>query len=309
MTAAAPAKVNLQLSVGAVGEDGYHPLCTVFQAVSLHDEVTAVATSRGSGVSVSVRGEAAGDVPADASNLAVRAAQILAADLGRSPDVALRIDKAIPVAGGMAGGSADAAAALLACARLWGADESRDALSPLAARLGADVPFLLMGGTAIGTGRGDLLTPVLAAGRYQWVFATSAEGLSTPGVYRRFDELAEQAGAGVPEPAVDAGVVAALRAGSPRDLGRALSNDLQAAAISLRPSLQAVLDRGVAAGALGAVVSGSGPTVAFLVADDDAAMDLTVALAPTGLCKALRRAEGPVRGAAIVREGLAHPAL
>ena len=297
VTVRVPAKVNLQLSVGAKGRDGFHPLSTVFQAVSLYDEVTAQEAAPGSGISVSVRGEDIADVPLDGRNLAVRAASALAGRLGVRPDVRLHIGKGIPVAGGMAGGSADAAAALVACNALWGGGASPQDLAEVAAGLGSDVPFMLMGGTAIGSGRGERLQPVAASGRYQWVFATAYQGLSTPAVYQRFDELARGARVRVPEPVLDERVLAALRSGDPAALGSALRNDLQAAAISLQPSLQAVLDAGLAAGALGAVVSGSGPTIALLVADDDAALAVAMALAPSRLCKSLRRAFGPVAGA------------
>ncbi len=298
-----PAKVNLQLSVGAIGADGYHPLTTVFQAVSLFDVVTATAAAPGAGISVVVRGEDVRDVPLGADNLAARAAAVLARELGVAPDVSLQISKGIPVAGGMAGGSADAAGALVACAELWGGAASREMLMTVAAQLGSDVPFLLLGGTAIGTGRGDRLTPVLAMGRHQWVFATAYQGLATPSVYQRFDELSVAAGTPVPAPRVDERVIAALRSGDSRALGAALTNDLQTSAISLRPSLAALIEAGTAAGAHGALVCGSGPTVAFLVADVDAAMALTMALSPSGLCRALRRAEGPVGGARVIGSG------
>jgi 4-diphosphocytidyl-2-C-methyl-D-erythritol kinase len=293
-----PAKINLQLAVGPLRPDGYHDLCTVFQAVSLYDEVRATSAVPGSGISITVSGEEYADVPAGPQNLAVRAAGLLADHFDVPPDVRLHVNKGIPVAGGMAGGSADAAAALVACDLLWGLSAARDELAALAAQLGSDVPFLLTGGTAIGTGRGERLSPVLVQGRFEWVVATSHVGLSTPSVYRRFDELAQDRQ--VPEPVADDAVMAALRSGDPAALGAALSNDLQAPALSLRPDLQLVLDTGRAAGALGAIVSGSGPTVAFLVADGAAAMELTLALAPTGLCRSLRHAQGPVPGAQVV---------
>lgn len=300
ITVRVPAKVNLQLAVGPLAEDGFHPLCTVFQAVSLYDEVTASPLPAGCGVQISVRGDEVGEVPTGPTNLAARAATALAERLGRTADVNLRISKGIPVAGGMAGGSADAAAALLACASLWQPDVDRQLLVELGATLGSDVPFPLIGGTAIGTGRGDRLMPVLASGSFRWIFATAYEGLSTPTVFRRFDELAELRGETVPQPTVDERIVAALRAGDAPGLGAALSNGLQDAAISLRPELHTVLELGLDAGALGAIVSGSGPTCAFLVADDDAAMAVTLALSPSGLCKSLRSATGPVAGARVL---------
>jgi 4-diphosphocytidyl-2-C-methyl-D-erythritol kinase len=300
VTVRAPAKVNLQLSVGPVGGDGFHPLSTVFQAVSLYDDVTATALPAGSGIRVEVCGEDVAGVPFGVDNLAARAAQRLAERLRRPADVALRIDKGIPVAGGMAGGSADAAAALLACAQLWKGQAPREVLHELAAGLGSDVPFPLAGGTAIGTGRGDRLTPVPAVGRIEWIFATAHQGLSTPVVFRRFDEIAEAGARPVAAPQVDDRLIEALRRGDAAGVAALLSNDLQEAAVSLRPELHTVLQRGLRAGALGAVVSGSGPTCAFIVADGGAATALERALAGSGLCKALRRAHGPVPGAVVV---------
>lgn len=300
ITVRVPAKVNLQLGVGPLAADGFHPLSTVFQAVSLYDEVTATPLPAGAGVRIEVRGEEVGDVPTGRDNLAARAAVALAERLGVAADVGLRISKGIPVAGGMAGGSADAAAALVACAALWRPHVEREVLVEVAAILGSDVPFPLIGGTAIGTGRGERLMPVLAAGRFRWVFATAHEGLSTPTVFQRFDELAAARGTAVPQPVVDDRVIAALRSGDPAALGAALSNDLQDAAVSLRPELHAVLQAGLDAGALGAIVSGSGPTCAFLVAGDETAMAVTLALSPSGLCKSLRSAHGPVPGARVL---------
>jgi 4-diphosphocytidyl-2-C-methyl-D-erythritol kinase len=298
VTVRAPAKVNLQLSVGPVGTDGYHPLATVFHAVSLYDEVQVRRGAPGSGIAVAARGEQISEVPLGPDNLAARAAAALAEQLDVAPDVAITLCKGIPVAGGMAGGSADAAATLVACAELWGCSPSDPRLSTVAAGLGADVPFGLLGGTAIGRGRGDRLTPVPVQGRFEWVFATAPAGLSTPAVYRRFDELA--LGREVPAPAVDDQLLAALADGDPAALGAALSNDLQDAAIALRPSLRTVIETGLAAGALGALVSGSGPTVAFLVESDSAAMALVRTLSPSQLCRSLRRAHGPVPGARII---------
>ncbi len=297
VTVRVPAKVNLQLSVGPKGEDGYHPLSTVFQAVSIYDGVTASPVRAGSGVTLTASGEGVSEVPLGPDNLAARAALLLAERLAVPADVALHITKGIPVAGGMAGGSADAAAALVACAALWDVEVSDEVLLATAAALGSDVPFLLRGGTAVGTGRGDRLIPVLAVGTYEWVFATGYEGLATPAVYQRFDELTDEAS--VPQPRIDERVLHALRCGDAVALGAALSNDLQPATLALRPSLQALLEEGLDAGALGAVISGSGPTAAFLVADGDAAMSLTMRLSPSGLCRSLRRASGPVPGAQI----------
>ncbi|MDO8144016.1 4-(cytidine 5'-diphospho)-2-C-methyl-D-erythritol kinase [Isoptericola sp. 178] len=259
----APGKVNLSLRVGPVEEDGYHPLVTVFQAVALVEEVTATEVADGAGISVTVEGPQADRVPLDATNLAWRAAELLAEHVGISPDVALHLAKGVPVAGGMAGGSADAAATLVACDALWGTGLSRGELSTLAAVLGSDVPFALLGHTAVGTGRGHLLTPAMSRGEFHWAFATRDEGLSTPAVYRRFDELC-----GPTAPPVDVvddnALMQALRAGDPSALGAALHNDLEPAALDLRPELERTLEIARNGGALGAMVSGSGPTVAAL---------------------------------------------
>lgn len=295
VTARAAAKVNLCLCVGPLREDGFHELQTVFQAVSLHDEVDV---ARADAPSLQVSGEGADDVPVDGSNLALRAVHALAAATGNDPGVAVVLRKGIPVAGGMAGGSADAAATLVACDALWGAGLSKDALAEVGATLGSDVPFSLHGGTALGTGRGEHLTPVLGQGDYAWVLALAEGGLSTPEVY---GELDRQRATGPVAVASDPGaVLTALRTGDPVQLGRALSNDLQDPALALRPALRALLDAGTEHGALGAVVSGSGPTCAFLCRDDAAAVGLAATLSGLGVCRTVRRASGPVPGARVV---------
>ncbi|MFD9729900.1 4-(cytidine 5'-diphospho)-2-C-methyl-D-erythritol kinase, partial [Streptomyces sp. NPDC059072] len=263
VTVRVPAKVNVQLAVGAARPDGFHDLANVFLAVSLFDEVTAAPADS---LTVGCTGPDADQVPLDRTNLAARAAEILAARHGISPSVHLHIAKNIPVAGGMAGGSADGAAALVACDALWGLNTPRAELLDICAELGSDVPFSLVGGAALGTGRGELLTPV-EAGTFHWVFAVADGGLSTPAVFREFDRLAE--GREIPEPVASPALLAALASGDPDALAGALSNDLQPAALSLRPSLAATLGAGVDAGALAALVSGSGPTTAFLVRDPE----------------------------------------
>ena len=293
-----PAKVNLQLSVGPARPDGYHELATVFHAVGLFDDVIAREASDGAGTSLTISGEGAGSLPLDGTNLAWRAAHALAEHAGVAPDVALHLHKGIPVAGGMAGGSADAAGALIACDSLWQLGTPRAEIMDLAAALGSDVPFAVHGGTAIGTGRGERLTPVLARGSFQWVFALADGGLSTPTVYGECDRL-RGAGGGRP-PYVSDMLMQALRAGDPLLLGKALHNDLQAAAVSLRPALRQVLDVGEDYGALGGIVSGSGPTCAFVVADEEQSLDLAVALTASGVCRTVKRATGPVPGARIV---------
>ncbi len=295
VTARAPAKVNLCLCVGPRRPDGFHELQTVFQALSLHDEVDV---SRAPALTVAVLGEGAADVPTDLTNLAARAVLALAERTGNDPAVAVVLRKGIPVAGGMAGGSADAAAALVACDALWGTGLSRDELADLGATLGSDVPFSLHGGTALGTGRGEQLTPVLGQGEFSWVLALADGGLSTPEVYA---ELDRQRASGPVALATDPGaVLTALRSGDPVQLGRALSNDLQDPALALRPALRALLDAGRDSGALGSVVSGSGPTTAFLCRDDAQATVLAATLAEHPACRTVRRASGPAPGARVV---------
>jgi 4-diphosphocytidyl-2-C-methyl-D-erythritol kinase len=294
VTVRAPAKVNLELRVGPVRPDGFHPLATVYQAVSLYDEVTVRAADDWS---VVVEGPRALGVPADESNLALRAARALAEAHGVEEPVEIVIAKDIPVAGGMAGGSADATAALVACDWLWGLSSSREELAELGADLGSDVPFLVHGGTAIGTGRGEVITPVLTRGTYYWVFAVADVGLSTPAVYAEFDRLT--AGRDVPEPTASPELMSALRSGDPHALGARLGNDLQEAALSLRPELGEVLTDGLSYGALGGIVSGSGPTVAFLAAGHESAIDLAVALTASGVVSDAYRATGPAHGAGL----------
>ncbi len=295
VTVRAPAKVNLQLSVGGVRSDGFHDLATVFQAVSLFDDVTALP---GDHLTVSVEGEGADDVPLDESNLALRAARALADHAQVEPHAHLHVHKGIPVAGGMAGGSADAAAALVALDHLWELGLDRQQLGEVAATIGSDVPFALMGHTAIGLGRGERLSPALARGRFEWVFAFASSGLSTPAVYSELDRLRE--GGIQVEPKVSESLMAALLAGDAPALGKAMSNDLQRAAVSLRPQLAMTLEVGDEYGALASLVSGSGPTVAFLAADEEHALDLAVALTSAGVCRTVRRATGPVTGARVV---------
>lgn len=290
-------KVNLVLRSGRKRPDGYHSLSTVFQAVSLFDEVEATSAEPG-WFSVRVVGEQADQVPLGDDNLAVRAARLLAQTAGaRQPlGAELVVRKSIPVAGGMAGGSADAAAALLACSVLWDLDISPDELRALGARLGADVPFCLTGGTALGTNRGDELAPVLSRGTYHWVLAFSQGEMSTPAVFAKFDEL----GLGADRLENPADLLNALVTGDVQALGRALANDLEPAALALRPDLGTLLEAGRDLGALSAVLSGSGPTIAFLAANEPAAVDLSVKLSSVGLCRAVKRVTGPVPGARLV---------
>ncbi|WP_431218446.1 4-(cytidine 5'-diphospho)-2-C-methyl-D-erythritol kinase [Leifsonia xyli] len=296
----APGKINVFMRVGAVMEDGYHDVATAYQAVSLYEDVRAYADDE---FSVSFGGSIdTSSLPVDDSNLAIKAARLLATRTGYTGGVRLEIDKHVPVAGGMGGGSADAAATLVACDALWGTDIGREELLALAARLGADVPFALVGGTAIGTGRGDRLSPALATGQFQWVLALPEGQLSTPRVYSELDRHRERHARDIAPaqltPSVDSAVLQALRAGDPAMLAEALTNDLQAPAIHLVPELADIIELGEMNGALAGIVSGSGPTVAFLAADLDSALDLQIALSASRI-KAVR-ATGPVHGARII---------
>jgi 4-diphosphocytidyl-2-C-methyl-D-erythritol kinase len=303
VTVRAPAKINLNLAVGPRRDDGYHGLATIFHAVALFDDITVSRGEAGAGTRVILSGDQIEGVPTDGENLAVRALEMVAARYGEPADFLLQIRKSIPVAAGLAGGSADAAAALVATDAILGNQMSREDLHAMAASLGSDVPFALTGGTALGLGRGDRLTPVLARGSFLWVlaFAPSGRGLSTPSVYEELDRLRD--GSKVPDPEVSEAMMQALRSGDPIALGAALSNDLQKAACSLRPILQQVLSIGEEYSALGSIVSGSGPTVAFLARDEEHALDLAVGLSASGVSGAVARVHGPVVGARIIEAG------
>ncbi|GAA1988844.1 4-(cytidine 5'-diphospho)-2-C-methyl-D-erythritol kinase [Amycolatopsis minnesotensis] len=298
VTVRVPSKINLHLSVGDLRKDGFHELITVFHALSLTDEVT-VAAAEDPGIEV--YGEGEGSVPTGANNLAWRAVQALAGYVGKDggePKVRVVLRKGIPVAGGMAGGSADAAATLVGLASLWKLDIGRDDLAEIAAKLGSDVPFALYGGTALGTGRGERLVPVLSRHTFHWVLAFDQRGLSTPRVFGELDRL--RADGDPPRVGSHAPVVEALASGDPRQLALLLGNDLQAAAVSLRPGLRRTLRAGVNAGALAGTISGSGPTCAFLCADAQSALEVAAELAGAGVCRTVRVAHGPVPGARLV---------
>lgn len=294
VTVRVPAKINLHLAVGPLGDDGFHELVTVFHAVSLFDEVTVTASDE---PGIEVLGEGVSEVPVDETNLAWRAVQRLAQHADRDPDVRLVLRKGIPVAGGMAGGSADAAGALVGLSALWKLDLSRDELAPLAADLGSDVTFALHGGTALGTGRGERIVPVLSRHPQHWVIALHRGGLSTPRVFGELDRLR---GANPPVERVVEPVLEALAGGDPRQLALSLGNDLQVAAVSMAPELRRTLRAGVDAGALAGIVSGSGPTCAFLCGSADAAIETATELAGLGVCRTVRVAHGPVPGARVV---------
>lgn len=295
VTVRVPGKVNLHLGVGDRRPDGYHELTTVFHAVSLSDDVTLRTADL---LSLQMTGEGAGEIPVDERNLAWQAAELMAEHVGRAPDVEIIIDKAIPAAGGMAGGSADAAAVLVGMNELWELGVPRRDLHVMAARLGSDVPFALHGGTALGTGRGEELTTVLARSSFHWVLAFGVGGLSTPAVYAEIDRLRDIGSPprlSSPEP-----LLTALSSGDPHILAPLLGNDLQPAALSLQPNLRRTLRAGVEAGALAGIVSGSGPTCAFLCVSAEAALDVGSELAGAGVCRTVRVARGPVHGARVL---------
>jgi 4-diphosphocytidyl-2-C-methyl-D-erythritol kinase len=292
-----PAKVNLHLHVGPVRNDGYHELVTVYHAISLYDELSA---RRGDRLTLTMEGEGTGELTLDEDNLVLRAARALARHTQREPFARLHLRKQIPLAAGLAGGSADAAAALVACDALWGTDLGRDELAKVAGSLGSDVPFLVLGGTALGTGRGERVSPVLASGHsWHWVVAIATGGLSTPTVYRELDRMRDYGAAPAPVGAPDR-LLAALRQRDPTVLAAALGNDLQPAAMALRPELRRTLEAGHYAGALAGMISGSGPTCVFLASDVRHAESLAKELVDSGTCRAAQPAYGPVAGARVV---------
>ena len=295
VTVRVPGKVNIYLGVGPREFSGFHELATIFQSVGIYDEVTVSAADS---LTVVGLGAFADQIPTDSSNLAWKAAQLVARACGLDPNILIQIDKSIPIAAGMAGGSADAAATLVACDAFWNAGIGREQLDEMAATLGSDVPFMLHGGCALGVGRGDILSPVMTRGTWHWVFATFDEGLSTAQIYAKTDEMRGLDFSELPE--VPAELLGALTRGDAQALGRALHNDLAAAAIKMRPVLGRVLEYGIDSGALGAVISGSGPTCAFLVHDESSAIDLVVQLRASGLVDEVLRTHGPVHGARVI---------
>jgi 4-diphosphocytidyl-2-C-methyl-D-erythritol kinase len=300
--AKAPGKINVFLKVGALLPDGYHDVAIAYQAVSLYEEVRVYPADD---FSVAISGTVElSRVPTDASNIAIKAARLLARKTGYRGGAHIEIGKHVPVTGGMGGGSADAAATLLACDALWGTELPREQMLALATELGADVPFAFTGGTAIGTGRGDQLSPALAQGQFQWVLAVSDFGLSTPAVYSELDKHRDRHSQDIfpasVQPFVDANVLQALRAGDPQQLAETLYNDLQAPALHLEPSLASILELGEENGALAGIISGSGPTIAFLTADLDNALELQIALSAARLN--VVRVTGPVHGARLVNQ-------
>ena len=310
VSVSAPGKVNLFLALGAARPDGYHPLNTIFAQIGLSETVTvtplqsltttapqpgSAPASQPGPAPVAQTGNPCielaltrpdNNVPLDHTNLAYRAAQAVAQQAARrgldTPDVHILLDKAVPVAGGMAGGSADAAATLKACNEFWQVGLSLEELAQLGAQLGADVPFGLYGGVALGTGRGDLIEPLKAApGPYYWTFALQDEGLSTAAVFKHFDATVQAPPAADMPPEQ---LLAALEAGDVAEVSRHIRNDLQATAIELRPELGQLIDLAERAGALVAMVSGSGPTVAALSSSRAAAERVALCWSLTPFC-------------------------
>ncbi len=290
-----PGKINLQLSVGPLQRDGYHEVATVFQSVSLFDELT-LSESDGDGIEIAAEGKSA--IPLGKENLAYKAAELMRKKFEIATGLLIKIKKEIPIAGGMAGGSANAGATIVGIDALFSLGLKRDEMERIGSEIGADVPFTISGGTAIGTGRGDQITPVLSRGSYNWVLALSSSGLSTPAVYKECDRLRE--GLDISKPHVSDSLLHSLSQGDAKALGKSLTNDLQAAACSLKPALRLILDVGLDYGALGGIVSGSGPTVAFLAESEDHALDLVVALTSSGVVGNVIRVSGPVPGARVI---------
>lgn len=296
----APGKINLSLGVGGVDGRGYHQLATVFHAVGLYETITVEPADD---LSLTVTSHVDGDIPLDDTNLALRAAKLLRDTHGVAEGAAIHVDKQVPVAGGMGGGSADAAATLIALNRLWGLHLAPDELRRLGGTLGADVPFAMIGHTALGRGKGDDLSSVLTSGDWTWLLVSPGGHLSTPAVYGRFDQLMLELGREVPEiPEPDAIQLQALRSGDVHLLGQTLHNDLQASAFSLHDHLEPVVSLAQVSGACGAVVSGSGPTVAVLAQDLEHAHELREVLEASPLVGLCLVTEGSVPGARILSE-------
>lgn len=296
----APGKINLSLGVGAVDDRGYHALATVFQAVDLYETITA---TRADALSLEITSEVPGEIPLDATNLALRAAELLRAELGLDAGAALHVHKQVPIAGGMGGGSADAAAVLVALDRLWELGLGSERLRRLGARLGADVPFAMLGHTALGRGNGGDLTTVLTHGEWTWLLAVPGGHLSTPAVFRTFDEIVARTGrTPALRPSVDERQLQALSSGNIALLAETLQNDLQVAAFALHPGLEPVVEAAEQLGAPAALVSGSGPTIAVLVEDEAQARSIAAGLMRESLVQSCLVARGSAPGASVLEE-------
>jgi 4-diphosphocytidyl-2-C-methyl-D-erythritol kinase len=280
VVASAPGKLNLAFRVGARRADGYHSVVSVYQELSLRETVVVSANHEWSlALSGSLPEDRLLSVPLDGNNLAFKAAKKLAelAGLVNPYPVAIGIDKQVPVAGGMGGGSADAAATLIALNELWRTGISRERLVAESVHLGADVPFAVLGGTAIGRGVGEKLEPLASSATLHWVMIPNAGGLSTATVFARLDELRAQTFTEIDDEThlvAPHYLIDALAAGNPFDVAEFMHNDLEEAALDLMPSLAITLQDGMRSGALRAMVSGSGPTVALLAGSEASAIDI-----------------------------------
>lgn len=269
VVASSPGKVNVYFAVGAFLKDGFHDVASCYQALSLRERVLVELTGS---FSIDFAGPFEAEsqllVPRGSTNLVYQAGEQLKAlgsSLG-SDKVSFLIHKSVPIAGGMAGGSADAAAALVALNSLFGSG-LEDQLPEAAANLGSDVPFSLMGGTAIGVGRGEVLTKVQDGPALHWVMTPNPAGLSTPQVYRQLDVMRVNQGIDVSSleaPQVPEELLEALASGDVVEVAKLMHNDLEIAAVAMLPELADTLEAGRKAGSLRSMVSGSGPTIAHL---------------------------------------------
>lgn len=287
LRARAAAKVNLGLYVGPLQPGGrYHEVVSVLQSIAIWDELEVEVVPEGLGLEVE-----GGGLPPDETNLVLVAARELARRSRDLPGARFRLRKGIPVSAGLGGGSADGAAALIALDRLWGLHLPAVNLHAMAAEVGSDVPFCIAGGTAVATGRGDKIREVPSKGSTWWVVGIDHEQLATQHVYDHFDELglATPLDGRWPEE-----LLAALVAGDLRRLAGALHNDLEPAAFDLLPALAKSKQRLLEAGALGAIMSGSGPTMLGLCGDEDHATQ--VARAVRSGFAGVEVARGPVPG-------------
>ncbi|AKK02695.1 4-(cytidine 5'-diphospho)-2-C-methyl-D-erythritol kinase [Corynebacterium epidermidicanis] len=295
LLARAHAKVNLHLGVGKARADGFHELRTIFQSLSLFDELS-LSTTLAESHELTVSGLGADQVPTDGSNLVWRALDAVAQAAGVTEHCAVQLTKGIPTAGGMAGGSADAAAALRLANMQLGQPLSEEQLLAIAADLGSDVPFTLLGETMIGTGRGEQLVPTECAATLHWALAFQDQGLSTPAVFATLDKMREEDSQLIPSLDTSA-VEKALAVGDVAGLAGLLANDLQAPALALLPRLADTLACGEEAGALRGIVSGSGPTCAFLCESAESAEDVAAAILGAGVASGTAVATGPAPGA------------
>lgn len=261
------AKVNLFLRVLGVRRDGFHEVETILHGVRLFDEIEIEGAPDGVDVTMELEG-ITGTLPSTDENLVTRAARLLIEELGVSNGARIRVTKRIPIGAGLGGGSGNAAGALVTLADMWGLTLERDRLFALAEKLGSDVPYCIDGGTSLATARGEELTP-LANIRFMWfVLAGSERPLLTRDVYERWDAT------GSSDDVKATPLAMALGAGDLVEVAALLHNDLELPAFSLRPELEAKKQVLVEAGALGAAMTGSGPTLYGIAADRPAAEDI-----------------------------------